>query len=200
MRHMQSLARDKLGLKHTSGTLDEEHLRGAADWLLRAQAATPDDGVAHSYDIRKRKWLASYPETTGYIIPTLYDYASHFGISASADAARRLASLGGCRTASRRWHPGRYNGSETVACRDGLQYGTVIVWLATGCRGNPRRTDQFVACPRGGLASRRAGCRWLLASLPSPFTTTRTAAYNTRSAFGLTRAYAVAPNRLPGCG
>jgi hypothetical protein len=48
---------------------DEFHSRAAMAWLCRAQDSTPDRGVSHSYLIGKG-WMPSYPETTGYIIPT----------------------------------------------------------------------------------------------------------------------------------
>jgi hypothetical protein len=51
-----------------------EHLDHAAQWILRAQAATPDDGVSGGYSLEDG-WIASYPETTGYLIPTLLAYA-----------------------------------------------------------------------------------------------------------------------------
>src|SRR5579862_7480696 len=57
---------------------DECHLAAAIDWLCRAQDACPEGGVSYAYDLRKG-WLAAYPETTGYIIPTLFDYACHIG-------------------------------------------------------------------------------------------------------------------------
>jgi hypothetical protein len=52
----------------------------AVDWLLRAQSASPDDGVSHGYfpchwDMG---WRRSYPETTGYIIPSLFEYANRY--------------------------------------------------------------------------------------------------------------------------
>lgn len=56
------------------------HLRETMQWLCRAQDATPDGGVSRSYALRfmrahqRRGWLASYPETTGYIIPTFFAY------------------------------------------------------------------------------------------------------------------------------
>ena len=48
---------------------DTDHLREAAAWLARAQDATGDGGVAGRYTLG-RGWSSSYPETTGYIIPT----------------------------------------------------------------------------------------------------------------------------------
>ncbi|MDZ7292549.1 MAG: hypothetical protein ONB44_20820 [candidate division KSB1 bacterium] len=50
------------------------HLRAAMDWLCRAQDATRDGGVSARYRL-STGWAASYPETTGYIIPTFFDYA-----------------------------------------------------------------------------------------------------------------------------
>src|SRR2546428_1143714 len=51
-------------------------MRAAVEWLLRAQGATPDDGVAFGYFPCEggggdSGWLPSYPETTGYLIPSL---------------------------------------------------------------------------------------------------------------------------------
>ena len=50
------------------------------DWLCLAQdeSASRDGGVARSYDLRFG-WETSYPETTGYIVPTLIDYARLHG-------------------------------------------------------------------------------------------------------------------------
>ena len=53
------------------------HLRSALEWLVAAQDATPDDGISRGYSFaystyfRGRGWQPSYPETTGYIIPTM---------------------------------------------------------------------------------------------------------------------------------
>jgi hypothetical protein len=44
-------------------------------WLCAAQDATPDGGVAGCYNL-VRGWGNSYPETTGYIIPTFLHYAT----------------------------------------------------------------------------------------------------------------------------
>jgi hypothetical protein len=51
--------------------------RAAAAWLTRAQDATPDDGVSYGYfpTMVAGGWDRSYPETTGYIIPSLIAFA-----------------------------------------------------------------------------------------------------------------------------
>ncbi len=53
---------------------DREHLLAAAGWLKRAQDATSDGGFVGRYYL-KNGWSSSYPETTGYIIPTLLKLA-----------------------------------------------------------------------------------------------------------------------------
>jgi len=57
------------------------HMDAAIKWICRAQDASGDGGVARSYSLvyhpyfKRKGWFASYPETTGYIIPTMFDYA-----------------------------------------------------------------------------------------------------------------------------
>src|SRR5688500_2209998 len=49
-------------------------LAAAADWLSAAPdfSATHDGGVSRHYSLING-WGASYPETTGYIVPTMLD-------------------------------------------------------------------------------------------------------------------------------
>jgi hypothetical protein len=60
------------------------HLKEAVEWLKRAQDATSDKGVSRGYSVgwnnylQNKGWQASYPETTGYIIPTMFDSAAFF--------------------------------------------------------------------------------------------------------------------------
>jgi folate-dependent phosphoribosylglycinamide formyltransferase PurN len=56
---------------------DREHLMAAVGWLKRAQDATSDGGFVGRYNL-KTGWSSSYPETTGYIIPTLLKLADEF--------------------------------------------------------------------------------------------------------------------------
>jgi uncharacterized protein YyaL (SSP411 family) len=43
-------------------------------WLSRAQDACSGGGVSTAYDLREG-WLGPFPETTGYIAPTFFNYA-----------------------------------------------------------------------------------------------------------------------------
>lgn len=53
---------------------DETHLLAAIKWLCQAQDASEDGGVVGRYRL-DRGWTSSYPETTGYIIPTFVSLA-----------------------------------------------------------------------------------------------------------------------------
>ncbi len=66
-----------------------ERAREAADWLIRAWYATSNFGVSYGYFPcdNEKGWLDSYPETTGYIIPTMLEFARRYRY----DAARSMA-------------------------------------------------------------------------------------------------------------
>jgi len=57
---------------------NEMHLKMAGEWLLKAQAASGSEGYAHSYSLFDG-WHAAYPETTGYIVPSLLALWKHSG-------------------------------------------------------------------------------------------------------------------------
>lgn len=192
MQHWILLAKDKLRLGRSAPREIEVHLAAAADWILRAQKATSDDGVAHSYDVRTRRWLASYPETTGYLIPTLYDYAEHFGAPAYRDAALRMAKWevaeqlpdGGVRAgtmAAERVAPTIFNTGQVLFgfARAARESGDEAIRAALG-----RAADWLVA-------AQDDDGRW--SRFSSPFTSTKLATYNTRTAFGLARTFEVLP-------
>ncbi|MDA8092642.1 MAG: hypothetical protein M0T84_01830 [Betaproteobacteria bacterium] len=93
----KEIARDALGRRHPVAAR-QTHLQEAMAWLCRAQDATGTGGVSRSYALRwmpshhRRGWLAAYPETTGYIIPTFIAYARLTGDEAYRARALRMAS------------------------------------------------------------------------------------------------------------
>ncbi len=60
-------------------------------WLARAQdmSTTHDGGVAKHFSLLSG-WGTSYPETTGYIIPTMIEYAKRRGAESFLERARRM--------------------------------------------------------------------------------------------------------------
>lgn len=159
-------------------------LDAAADWLARAQDATPDDGVAAYYDAHKKIWAASYPETTGYIIPTLYDYAQLTGKEEFFDRATRMAVWeseiqledGGVRAGNMdapKVVPTIFNTGQVL-------FGWISAFEKTG-------EERFAE-------SLRQACDWLVAAqdadgawrrFGSPFSHAGLNTYNTRVAYGL---------------
>jgi hypothetical protein len=73
-----------------------EHLTAAGAWLLVAQRAAGGGGYAHSFHFL-HGWQPAYPETTGYIIPTMRELHRRTGVEAYREsmvrAARWLASI-----------------------------------------------------------------------------------------------------------
>jgi uncharacterized protein YyaL (SSP411 family) len=55
---------------------DAEHAKLCAQWLLSAQKNS-NTGYSHSYSFLNG-WLPAYPETTGYIIPTMISLGKYF--------------------------------------------------------------------------------------------------------------------------
>lgn len=79
------LAKIYLTIPRRTVNSSESHLEAAIRWICCAQDAFNDGGVARSYSLvyksffKGKGWVSSYPETTGYIIPTMFDYAKLTG-------------------------------------------------------------------------------------------------------------------------
>ncbi|WP_336135435.1 hypothetical protein [Natronomonas amylolytica] len=85
-----SAARNELPLPRSAPQSDEYHLTAAIKWLCHTQDATTNGGSAASYNL-VLGWEDAYPETTGYIIPTLFEFSSTRGVSEITDRAIRMA-------------------------------------------------------------------------------------------------------------
>jgi|SRR5215471_262060 len=82
--------RRSLVRKRMNMNLSVEHLDAAYDWIRTAHDAAGDGGVPGLYHLI-RGWSASYPETTGYLIPTLLAYAKLRRQPEAAARATRMA-------------------------------------------------------------------------------------------------------------
>ena len=95
-----------------TGALDDAALRAAAGWLAAAQDSQGDGGFSGRYKLASG-WSSSYPETTGYIIPTLLKLADHWGEPQWRDrAARAIDFLLGLQLAD-----GAFPGGEVLENR-----------------------------------------------------------------------------------
>lgn len=163
-----------------------KHITAAANWLARAQDATADGGVSARYDLKHKAWSASYPETTGYIIPTFYDYAQFATAPAFADRARRMAaweadiqlSSGAVRAST----VDKATAVPTVFNTGQVLFGWARAWIETEFEGFRmaalRAADWLTTAQDSDGAWRRFG---------SPSATYDLNAYNTRTAYGLAR-------------
>lgn len=75
---------------------DQQHVKAAVAWLLASQKAGGNGGYAHSFHLLYG-WQPSYPETTGYIIPSLHRVAQAYALpdltASVAEAAQWLARI-----------------------------------------------------------------------------------------------------------
>jgi hypothetical protein len=76
--YVDRLRRAHLYHEASPGVDLERHVREAVDWLKRAQDAGTNRGVSYGVDFGG-SWRESYPETTGYIIPTFLSLADVYG-------------------------------------------------------------------------------------------------------------------------
>jgi len=76
---------------------DKHHLKSTKGWLLRANDANDHSGVSRAYKASRCHgygaygWQASYPETTGYIIPTMFSLAEMLHDTNVSERALRMA-------------------------------------------------------------------------------------------------------------
>jgi len=92
-RHLRLLMQDMAGTARLPEQDHRTHLRGAIDWLCRAQDVRknkPDaGGVAAGWSFEDG-WLPSYPETTGYIIETFIAAAEYLDRPELNERARKM--------------------------------------------------------------------------------------------------------------
>ncbi len=174
---------DKKGLpEHDPG--NQRVIRAAIDWLGRAQdnSSSKDGGVARDYSLLKG-WNASYPETTGYIIPTLLTHSSINDDAEAASRARRMLDW----LASIQFPEGGFQGSVIGASPVvpvTFNTGQILMGLAAGTEvfGDDYREPMQRAADWLVKTQDSDGC-WR--SHRSPFTTPTDKTYETHVSWGL---------------
>lgn len=177
---LRSFDREHPQGRHEAGE-DEKHLRAALAWIAEAQDTGKDDGVSAMYSCLQG-WQGSYPETTGYLIPTLYDAAEELREPQWRERARRMAEWLLTRQCANGAFPGLFEGR--LAEPRVFNTGQIIFGL---CRAYVETQDE-----RFLVAARRAG-DWLLAMQDDDGAWRRGTyngivhTYNTRTAWALVR-------------
>lgn len=179
------------GLFHDSpsNTDIDQHLREAVEWLKRAQDIGPNRGVSYGADFGG-PWLESYPETTGYIIPTFLKLGDYYKDESFIHRAIEMGE----------WESevqmdtgavmgGKLNPSPTPAV---FNTGMVLLgWSALYERsGNPAFL-RSLRCASGWLLSvQEPDGNWKKGN--SKFANPDTTVYNVKAAWGLCEAGRVA--------
>ena len=161
------------------------------DWLCRAQdnTASGDDGVARDYSLISG-WATSYPETTGYIVPTLLRLAELQGRDELRQRARRMLDwFQTIQLPDGGFQGGRIDAKPVVPVT--FNTGQILLGLAAGVRA----FDAYHEVMHGAARLLRDsldedGC-WR--SHPTPFAEAGNKAYETHVAWGLFEADRVAP-------
>jgi len=163
------------------------------EWLARAQdnSASHDGGVARDFSLI-HGWASSYPETTGYIIPTMLSYAERTGRGDLRERARRMLDwLVSIQLPSGAFQGGKIDSRPVAPVT--FNTGQILFGLAAGeqCFGQYRD-------------SMRRAADWLLATQDadgcwrrhlSPFASPGEKSYETHVAWGLLEADRVDPGR-----
>jgi len=187
-----AVARDASGLSMQAP--DAELAIGAGlEWLLRAQAhsRSADGGVARDYSLIDG-WASSYPETTGYIVPTLIEQGKCRSDLRLIQSTRQMLDW----LVSIQFPDGGFQGGKidaTPRVPVTFNTGQILLGLAAGL-------NEFGAYED---ATRRAA-DWLVRTqdddgcwrgYPSPFASPGVKVYETHVAWGLFEAERALPGR-----
>jgi hypothetical protein len=171
----------------------ERTVESTIRWLLLAQerSASADGGVARHFSLVDG-WAVSYPETTGYILPTILDWGERRADRACLESARTMADW----LLTIQFPEGGFQGGKVDAeprVPVTFNTGQILIGLARAAQswGGPYRE-----------AMNRAA-RWLVETQdsdgcwrrhPTPFAAPGEKAYETHVAWGLFEAARLEPD------
>jgi hypothetical protein len=171
----------------------EAVIASCIQWLCLAQdkSASKDGGVARDFSLLAG-WATSYPETTGYIIPTMIDMAQRNGDPSLHERARRM--LDWC--VSIQFEEGGFQGGKIDAkprVPVTFNTGQILIGLAAGAAeyGDPRYLQAMHRAASWLRDSQDADGCWR--KFPTPFAQPGEKAYETHVSWGLFEAERVAP-------
>jgi hypothetical protein len=180
---------DRLGLRQPDPG-SPRAISACLDWLADAQDLSPtaDGGVARHYHL-VHGWGASYPETTGYIVPTLFECADRTGDRKLVERGRRMLDW----LVSIQFPEGGFQGGmidQSPVIPVTFNTGQILIGLADGAR---RYGEPY-------LEPMRRAADWLAATQdsdgiwrdhPTPFAKPGEKTYETHVAWGLMEAVRV---------
>ncbi|MFI5445914.1 prenyltransferase/squalene oxidase repeat-containing protein [Polaromonas sp. UC242_47] len=164
------------------------------EWLKRSQdmSISRDGGSARDYSLLKG-WSSSYPETSGYIVPTLIDYADRTNDLALANRARRMLDW----LVSIQFPEGGFQGGKVDASPHvpvTFNTGQILIGLAAGVRrfGDVYRAPMNLAAAWLRDTQDADGC-WRKHA--TPFAAPGDKAYETHVSWGLFEAARLEPTQ-----
>jgi len=134
-------------------------LRSVVDWILQAQCT--DGGIAAYYSLLTG-YSESYPEVTGYIVPTLYDFFRLTGDEAARQAAERATDWLLSLQMPTGAFPGGLHGSGSDAQPSVFNTGQILQGLvrAHAETGNAKILERAVSAGNWLAAVQQADGSW----------------------------------------
>jgi hypothetical protein len=189
----EAVRRDRQGLRATDPGI-EATLAAALDWLGQAQdhSASRDGGVARHYSL-VAGWSASYPETTGYIVPTLIEQARLRNDPALLERVLRMLDW----LVSIQFPDGGFQGGtigQEPRVPVTFNTGQILLGLAAGVAefGSAYRPAMTKAADWLAATQDEDGC-WR--RFATPFASKSDKSYETHVAWGLLEAARLDPSR-----
>jgi hypothetical protein len=185
--------RDHLGLPMQDPGI-ERAIEEGVQWLSRAQdhSASHDGGVARDFSLIKG-WSTSYPETTGYIVPTMFAYAKLRGDEAIRQRGKRMLDwLAAIQLSDGSYQAGRIDAKPIIPTT--FNTGQILIGLAGGVQefGEEYRKAMCLAADWLVKTQDPDGC-WR--KYPTPFAEPGEKAYETHVAWGLLEAARIEPDK-----
>ena len=189
----QQLELDRSGLPESDAGPEAVAAAGI-QWLKRSQDKSlhHDGGSARDYSLVKG-WASSYPETSGYIVPTLIDYADRTNDQELLERAKRMLDW----LVFIQFPEGGFQGGKVDATPHvpvTFNTGQILIGLAAGVR----RFGDVYRAPMNSAAS------WLRDTLDAdgcwrkyatPFAAPGEKAYETHVSWGLFEAARLTPDQ-----
>ena len=185
--------RDHRGLPATDPGY-EPVLDASLSWLCTAQdySSSNDGGVARHYSLIEG-WSSSYPETTGYIIPTILLCAERAGGSISLEkrARRMLDWLASIQMSSGAFQGGKIDSKPVVPVT--FNTGQILLGFAAGQEAFGAYERPLQGAADWLVQTQDADGCWR--KFPTPFAISGEKTYETHVAWGLLEAARLYPNR-----
>jgi hypothetical protein len=185
--------RRDLGGLPLEGLSLSQAIEEGVSWLCRAQdsSASGDGGVSRHYSLISG-WAPSYPETTGYIIPTLLEYSRIRGDNAVRIRARRMLDwLVSIQLPEGGFQAGTIDSPLIIPVT--FNTGQILLGLASGVRefGEPYREPMRRAADWLVMTQDSDGC-WRRHTTPHAAPGEKT--YETHVSWGVMEAARIQPN------